>query len=162
MNTELSDELTLQIKKKVSALLEKPYAGSKAFKFDHSDAKYVSDCHGTMAYVFGLDDPLVTEKTHPCIIGGRDMDKLIERYFTPLDVPKVGCLVAFYDIAGDEESLIHTALQIDYGDEIFGQSGKGGLFEPNTIEAILRTFAAVCEEVKVRFYNIISSAKHNL
>ena len=153
---ELSDELALPLRERVSELLEKTYAGTKAFKHNHPDAKYVSNCHGAMAYVFDLEDPVVKEKVHPGIILDGQMEKLIEKYFSPSDELVLGNLVGFYENPNsDDETLIHTALLIETNGNIFQQSGTGGIFESKTLEEQLRRLTVLeSKEVEVRSYTI--------
>lgn len=154
-SVELSYDLSSPIRERVSELLEKPYAGSKAFNFNHEDAKYRSNCHGTMVYVFGLDDPLIKEEAHPGITSYDNMEDLIDTYFTPLDSPKIGSLIAFYDVAGEKESLLHTALQIGENGKIFEQPGTGGQFKESSIESKVRTYTDyITKQVEVRCYDL--------
>ncbi len=155
---KVSDDLVSPIREKVLELLEKPYAGTKAFRYNHPDAKYVSNCHGAMAYVFGLEDPAVKERAHPGIISDGQMEELIEKYFLPSDEPDVGNLIGFYENPNsDDETILHTALLIGANGKIFQQSGTGGIFEPKTIEERLKSLTALeSKDVEVRSYTLRS------
>lgn len=153
---ELGDYLEPSVKERALKLLKKPYAGSKAFKFNHSDVRYVSNCHGTMAYVFDLYDSIIKEKIHPDVISDNQMKKLIHRFFLPSDKLDLGNLVCFYEVLEDKsESLLHSALLIGENGQIFQQSGGGGIFELKTIEEKLRTFInSEPVNVEVRSYRL--------
>jgi len=153
---ELSNDLESPLRERVLELLEKPYAGSKAFKYNYPDAKYVSNCHGTMAYVFGLEDHVVKERAHPNIISDGQMEELIEKYFLPSDELDVGNLVGFYENPNsDDKPLLHTALLIGAKDKIFQQSGTGGIFEPKTIEEQLKSLTALeSKDIEIRSYTL--------
>jgi len=144
------------MKERVLELLKKPYAGSKAFRHNHPDARYVSNCHGAIAYVFDLEDPMVKERAHPGVIPYQHMRELIKRYFLPSDGLAEGNLVSFYETSEDDNgTLLHTALLIGQNGRIFHQSGTGGVFEPNTIEAKLRNLTAIeSKDVEVRSYRL--------
>ena len=131
-SNELSEDLETSVRAKVLELLEKSYAGSRMFRHNHPDAIYKSNCHGALAYVFSLDDPLVEK-------------------------PEIGGIVAFYENANsDDESLIHTALLVDACGRIFQQSGTGGIFEAKTIERQLRSLMPVSRDVEVKYYKFKS------
>jgi len=144
------------VRERVLELLEKPYAGSKAFRYYHPDSRYVSNCHGTMAYVFGLDDPILEERIHPDVILGNKIQELIARYFLPSDWLGVGNLIGFYETSEDgNKRPFHTAILIGPNDQIFHQSGTGGIFETSTIELKLRSLIALePKDVEVRSYRL--------
>ncbi len=137
------NELTPLIEERVSELLEKPYAGTKAFRINHPDARYVSNCHGAMVYVFGLKEPSIKEKNHPTIIAGDKMQKLIDKYFLQTDKPEIGSLVCFYEDSKHGQSLIHSALVTGPEGLILHQGGTGGRFEPSSIKDKLRSFSEI-------------------
>jgi len=152
---ELSDDLALQVRERVLELLGKPYAGSKAFRYNHPDARYVSTCHGAMAYVFGLEDPIVKERTHPSEISPTEMVDLIEGYFIPSEVFEVGNLIAFYETSGDDETLVHTALLTGEDGKMFEQSGRGWIFQPKTIEEKVRSLPVPkSSKIEVKSYRL--------
>ena len=156
IDIELSDCLEPSVKKRVLELLKRPYVGSKAFKFNHSDAIYVSNCYGTMAYVFDLYNPIIKERIHPDVILDNQMKKLINRFFLPSDKLDLGNLVCFYGVLEDKsENLLHSALLIGENGQIFQQSGSGGIFELKTIEEKLRSFTNFEPvNVEVRSYRL--------
>lgn len=138
---ELNNKLDFLVRKRISELLEKPYAGSKAFKFNDPGAEYYSNCHGTMAFVLGLQDPAIKEDTHPDFIALGQMENLIEKYFSPSGNLNIGDLIAFYQkFPGMEEVLVHSALLIGDNGEIFHQSGSGGVFRSSAIDDQLASF----------------------
>jgi hypothetical protein len=158
---ELSKDLVLPVRERVLELLEKPYAGSKAFKYNHSDARYVSNCHGSMAYIFGLEDRIIKERSHPIVILENQMKELIKGDFILSEDYKVGNLICFYEILDSEmKNLLHTALLTEYdltesNCQIFQQSGYGGIFEVKTIETKLINLTAFGSDgVEVRNYRL--------
>ena len=116
-----------RINERVNELLKTPYAGSKTIVKSHHSSKYLSNCHGTMAYVFGLND-----LKEPDFIYADSMEELIEKYFVPSD-NSVGDLITFYGLLFNGYSLIHTARLVGDG-KIFHQAGSGKKFEKVTIE----------------------------
>lgn len=158
MVRRISDDLASPMRENVLELLEKPYAGSRAFKYNHEDAIYVSNCHGTMAYVFGLEDSIVKESANPNFIDGNEMEELIEKYFFPSDEPNLGDLIAFYNNSVSVDNiLLHTALLVRKNGKIFHQGGTGGMFESDyTIEQQQKSLniSLIKDDVEVRSYKM--------
>ena len=153
----ISDDLASPIRENVLELLGKPNAGSRAFKYNSEDAVFLSNCHGTMAYIFGLEDSIMEERGRPGFIYGNQMKELIEKYFLLSDNPNVGDLIGFYETSVDNcKFLLHTALLIGENEEIFYQSGTGGIFESEyTIEQQKRFFISVIKnDVEIKSYKI--------
>lgn len=145
---ELADRLDEEMRRKITQLLEKPYEGSGInWKYPHEQAKYSSNCHGTMEYIFGLRD-----EKHPRILSENQMNKIIRECFTPVKRVTTGNLIGFYEQEKDKESLLHTAIMINPY-EIFHQSGTCGWFEVTTIEKRLIGFRNIeCEDVSVKSF----------
>jgi len=141
LGTELSEhsseqefpELNEVIRPKVLELLKKPNAGSDAFRINHPDASYLSNCHGTMLYVLNIKTS--KDGAHPDFISNTEMQEIIKDNFVQLDQPNVGDLLCFFQ----GTDLIHSALMIGQ-DQIFEQTGGGGVFQTNSSTARHMTF----------------------
>jgi hypothetical protein len=159
MVTALSSEyLAPSVNERMVRLLEKPGEGSMAFRINSPDAKYLSNCHGTMTYVFGLEHPTIDKKDHPSVISNYQMMDLIQIYFMPSSGFEVGTLVGFYEICEDSSrDLIHTALFVGPNDQIFQQSGTGGIFEMGTIDSKLRCLAIGLRGVETISYRYLGN-----
>lgn len=123
----MTNELEQNIKDKVVALLETPYVGTKMFRTNHPQARYCSNCHGTMSYVFSLNC-----KGHPIFLSSEEMHETIQERFTREKQIKPGDLVAFYQTETrglKNPSLFHTSLCVGNKTEIFHQTGTAGVFE---------------------------------
>ena len=144
MNTELNDALPSTIRERVLELLERPYAGSKGFEHDHQDARYYSNCHGTMAYVFDVQHEAVGKRDCPFHLPPYIMEQLIESCFVPTTGPDIGNLIGFFLKKSSDKPLflLHTALVVDLGGGIFHQSGSGGIFGFGTIDEKGMEFAS--------------------
>ena len=150
----LVKELSSPMKERVMRLLRRPYQGSKCYEHNNNQAQFSSNCHGTMAFVFDLQDPRVRIKARPSAIDSDQMEELISRYFSDSDKFQIENLVSFYTGAprSNEEKLIHTALLIGQGDQIFHQSGYGGIFEITTLESKSNKFRRDCPDLRMNVY----------
>ena len=150
----LVKELSSPMKERVKKLLRRPYQGSKCYEHNHNQARFDSNCHGTMAFVFDLQDPMIKTKTDPIAIASDQMEELISKYFLISDKFQVENLVSFYTgaLGSNEERLIHTALLIGQGDRIFHQSGYGGVFEITTLESKSNKFRRDCPDLRMNVY----------
>lgn len=139
---------------RIEELLRKPYAGSKAFRINHPTAEYVSNCHGTTCYVFGLHDAGENASSHPGIVNGSEMQRRIDERFIPLERYQPHSIIAFY-LIGDETELIHTAIVLKEGKSAFHQTGTGGWFEKKKLEDLLRSRRS-CEgqTIEVKSYQL--------
>jgi hypothetical protein len=150
--TESIDGLASPMKERVHELLNDPYAGSKSLGCDNPQAKYVSNCHGTQTYIFGLGKSSLKNNAHPKIMDGSKMEKLISKHFLRSDKAEIGHLIAFY--MGSSECLLHTALLIGNNGETFHQSGERGVFEKSTIETELGTYRLIFGNAEVKYFSI--------
>ncbi len=152
------DNLPLSLRQRVKGLLENPYAGSKAFRYNHEDAKYISNCHGTMLYVFNLPDPSSIRNACPITINPFDMEEFIKRFFSPCHNLKTGNLVAFH--SGINNSLkipLHSALFLGQDNNIFHQKGTGGKFCIETIDEEVNFFKSIGHrEIAVKGFKLKS------
>jgi len=124
-----------------SKLLAKPHAGSRCSGYNNSQAKYYSNCHGTIAYLLGLKDPILKVKPHPIFVSPPKMEELLRKYFLPSDGSNVGEVASFYYVENSgsrKRTLSHTALLIENKGKIFHQTGSGESFETSTVKAKLR------------------------
>ncbi len=123
---KLSSKIDSVARQRVTELLGNPFAGSGGFEPYPLSAKYRSNCHGTMAYVFNLKRGL----SHPIAIPADQMDDLILENFV-ISQPAIGSLAAFY-LGSD--FLVHTAMIVGNSEKVFHQKIFGGCFELGFIE----------------------------
>ena len=139
--------LTKNIERRVAKLLRDPYAGSKGFRINHSDARYISNCHGAMVYVFNLEDYTIRirKNNHPDLISKLKMDYLISKHFLPSKKFHIGNLLCFYGLSQGScaiEELFHSSLLIQ-DNLIFHQRGTAGIFSLNRVDATKRLLESV-------------------
>ena len=143
------------VKDRILRLLQIPYAGSRTFKVNHRDAEYLSNCHGTTAYVYGLKDPIIKQSTHPHMILEPHMNEIIKRHFAFSNTYDIGNLICFYTLEENYKSLIHTALLVEPDGQIFHQSGSGGIFEIKTVEKEMGVlFSSGTREIDIIKYKL--------
>ncbi|MBP7708766.1 hypothetical protein KA107_03700 [Candidatus Pacearchaeota archaeon] len=142
-------DLSDRMNRRIEALLANPHAGSACFKFNHPDAVYVSNCHGTTLYVFDL----AKDRRHPEVYDAMEVEKTMQTEFVPSDRFLPGELVSFYYKEGGKDILYHTGVKLNDRDRIFHQSGSGGLFEIKAIEDQRRLSHIIFQtEINVRSF----------
>ena len=155
----LDDKLNAEIKNKITHLLENPFEGSGLnWNHPHPQARYFSNCHGTMRYIFGLQ-----KLSRPKGLNEDMMSRIIEEYFMPsLYRFYIGSLVCFYEKTEEgEKYLIHTAISVNDCRDIFHQSGSGGKFEivllENKLNSLRNSFlpglGTVSSDITIRYFN---------
>ena len=83
--------LNLLEKKRMTELLERPFARSKSFS--HTESKQISNCHSTMNYIFNLETQPKGEILNQNLISGNEMKNLIKKYFISSENFEIGNLV---------------------------------------------------------------------